>query len=138
NGENARRGLLHAAVPQLEVSSVFLLPVPVEVDEHVDSAVEAKLFVPIEVGVNLEKSSPQNLVEATAKKVRIGNETADAGDSLERRDEDRGVQFVDEMPRQRPQLSLVPRRQLQPRCGGVLPDPVDIVGTGILVQNAIQ
>src|SRR5262245_4271601 len=49
--------LLHAVVPQLEVTSVFFLPVLVEIQKEIQSSIQLQLRFPVEVGMDLEESS---------------------------------------------------------------------------------
>src|SRR5271154_6708065 len=82
--DHARAALSHRAIPDLEASTVFLFPIAIEVDQHVDPAFKVHDRVVIEIRVNTQMAAVRNLVESRAKEVRIGNQPFYAREILQK------------------------------------------------------
>src|SRR4051794_451699 len=73
----------HVAIPKLEMPAVLIAPILVEIDEHVQPAIEFQLRMDVEVGVNLQESAGLDLMQSAAAEVWIGDQSLDAGERLE-------------------------------------------------------
>src|SRR5436309_1924708 len=82
--ENALADLAHVRVPQLEMAAELFAPLLVQVDQHVQPAIELQLRMDIEVGVDLQKSAGLDLMQSPAAEVRIGYQSVDARQLLEK------------------------------------------------------
>src|SRR5215472_6676351 len=79
----------HLAIPELEVTSELFLPILVEIDDQVQATVEVEPLVLIEIGVHREVAPALNLMEPASPIVRIGDETLDSRERLQKLEDDR-------------------------------------------------
>ena len=66
-------------VPQLEVTAPGVVPVPVEVEQDVETAVEAQPRMAVEVGVDPQVAAGLDRVQAAALEVGVDDQPRDAG-----------------------------------------------------------
>lgn len=83
-------------VPQLEVAAVLLVPVFVQVDQHVEAAIEFQFRVYVEVGVHLQESARLDLMQPASAEVRIRNQSFDSGERFEKEEHLEPVHGVEE------------------------------------------
>src|SRR5690606_33077912 len=77
----------HVPSPQLDVATVLLPPVTVEVEEEVQAPVELEDRVSVEVRVDPQHPATADLMDAAALHVRIGDEVLDPRQPLQETDE---------------------------------------------------
>src|ERR1043166_1773519 len=90
--KHAAFALCHLAVPELEMTSVLLFPLAIQIDDDVEATVELQLLVPVEICVDLEEAAGHNLVQTAALIVGIGNEALDPGKRFQELEEDGGIE----------------------------------------------
>ena len=97
-------GLRHLAIPELEVTTVLLFPILVEIDQNVDAPVELELVVLVEVGVDGKFAPGLNLVQPAPDIIGIGDNTLDARKRFEKLEQRAGVQKVKYIAHRRRQV----------------------------------
>jgi hypothetical protein len=97
DGQDPLLAAAHVAAPELEVPAPLLLPVLVQKHERVQAPIDLELGVNVEVGVDLQKPTGHDLVQATAPVVRIWNEAVNPGQRFQESQENGRVE-VEEHP----------------------------------------
>src|SRR5574338_721641 len=135
--QNALRASLHLAVPELEVTSVLLAPIRVQVQQQVEATVQTQPPVPVEVGVDLEKAVALDLMQTAADEVRVGNHAVDAGEPLEEFAYRRRIELREHVPRRAAHLGLGVRRELGFGTG---PEslPIDVPRRGKFLEHLVE
>src|SRR4029077_13930359 len=95
--QDAFSARLTIPIPQLEVASVLLFPILVEIDQHVQTTIEFELRMNVEVGVHFEKSARLDLMETAPAEVWIGNHPVDPRERLEPQQHLERVHVVEEV-----------------------------------------
>ena len=75
--EHLLDALGHRSVPELEVPTVFFLPVFVHVQQKIDSPIQLQRRMHVEVCVNLQKPFSLDLMESAPHKIGIGDQAFD-------------------------------------------------------------
>src|SRR6476469_7723938 len=87
DGTDANDALLHLPIPKLELPSILLAPLLIQVNEEIEAAFKLQPAVNIEVCVNSKMASALRFVQATTFKVRICDQTLDPRQLLEKTEE---------------------------------------------------
>src|ERR1700761_7060054 len=74
----------YGPVPKLEMASVFLFPILVQVNEDIDPPVQAKLLVVAEVGMDLQQTARPDLVQTASSVIRIRQHTPNPRQGLQK------------------------------------------------------
>src|SRR5271170_622785 len=82
--QNLLLGSGHVLVPELEVASVFLFPILVQVDQDIDAAVELELGMQVVIGVDRKLATGLDLMQSAAYEIGIGDDTLNAGERFEK------------------------------------------------------
>ena len=90
---NANCAVAHVLVPELELATIVIRPVFIQVDEQVQSTFEAQPLVDIEIRMDAKMTTTLGLMQAAAVEVRIRDESLDAGQLLEETKEGLAVQL---------------------------------------------
>src|SRR5215203_2023812 len=127
----------HVPVPQLQMAAVLLLPILVQVDQQVQTAVQLEQRVPVEIHVDFQEAAGLDLVRPGPAVVRIGDQPFDAGERPQELEQRRRIHLIKKELDARPQGILVPVAELLLR-GVVELAPGDLVRTREIVQNLLQ
>src|SRR5713226_401565 len=79
------------------MAAVLLFPILVQVNQHVEPAVELQLRMDVEVGVDLEKPARLDLMQPPTTKVGIRDQPLDSGERFEPQQRLEGVQIVEKI-----------------------------------------
>src|SRR4051794_28003260 len=74
---DADHTLLHSFVPKLKLATEVIGPILVQIDQQVQSPLNAQPTVNVKIGVNAEVAAALGLVETSSVEVRIGEEARD-------------------------------------------------------------
>ena len=89
------------AAPQLEMSAVFLLPVPVEEEDQIEPLMQLPAHRPsIMVDVDHEAAAAPCRMQATRIECGIGENPANAGEAFDELEERPGIEQMHKMARQ--------------------------------------
>src|SRR6266542_4575499 len=78
------------------MAAVLLAPLLVQVDQHVQVAVELQFRMDVEVGVHFQEAARLDLMRSAAAEVGIGDQAVDAGEGLEEEQHLEAVHGVEE------------------------------------------
>jgi len=95
---DAKAAFAHRLIPDFEISSVFLFPLFVQVDQNVETTLKLQLRVTVEIGMDVEVTSLVDLMKAPASKVGVRNQTRDASQIFEKSDEGSRIKGVEKHP----------------------------------------
>ena len=73
---------LHVRVPEFQFSTPFRIPVVVEIEQGIDSPVELRFVVLIEVNVNVQLATRFDLVESTTNEMGVGYDALNSSEFL--------------------------------------------------------
>src|ERR1700720_2029305 len=79
------------------MAAILVAPLLVQIDEHIEAAIDLQLRMDVEVGGNLENPAGLDLMQAAASEVGIGNEPLDAGERFEPQQHLEGVHLVEKL-----------------------------------------
>ena len=77
--QDPRLATRHVPVPQLEVATVLIAPIFVQIYEEIEATIQLQFGMDIEVSVYLQEAARLNLVKTTTAEIRIRNQTFDSG-----------------------------------------------------------
>ena len=78
NGQDFLKAGLHADIPKFQVAAVLLLPVFIQINDDIQSALDIKFFVEPEVRVHPQETTAFRFMQAATGKVGVGYQTFDA------------------------------------------------------------
>src|SRR6266851_968536 len=105
--------LAHAAIPKLQMSAVFLAPLFVQIENHIQAPIQIIRGMFVEIGMNTELSAPHYLVKSASVEAGIRNEMLNSRHPAQEFEECHGVQMIKEQPGDRTEGCLFGRRKLE-------------------------
>jgi len=84
----------HVGRPELQVAAVFILPVTIQIDQNVQPSIQRKRAMAAEVCVDPKLAATRDLMEPTPVEVRVGNEILDPCQLLQKLQEWRGIELI--------------------------------------------
>src|ERR1700719_3071161 len=88
----------HLLIPDFETSAVFLVPILVQIDKHVNSPLETDSRVEIKISMYIEMPSVVHLVEAGTGKIWVGDQAFDTGQVFNETYEWHRVERIEQRP----------------------------------------
>src|SRR5271156_2913607 len=77
----------HIAVPQLQMTAVVLLPILVQIQQEIESSVEAIILMFVKIHVNAQFTAGHDLVKAAPREARIGYQILDSRNGAQKLEE---------------------------------------------------
>src|SRR5713101_8304008 len=90
--QNLRLAPGHITVPELKMTAIFLAPILVQVEQHIEAPVETVTRMLVKVGMDCELSPPHDLVKPAPVEARIGHQIGDSCYVAEKFEERDGIQ----------------------------------------------
>ena len=72
----------------------LLVPIRIEIHQHVDPTIQFTPRVPVEIGVNGQAPARQNLMKGTAFEVRIRDEPFNPGEFFQEVDKRKAIELI--------------------------------------------
>src|SRR5437764_1068983 len=98
DGQNLGLAPRHVAIPQLEMAAEILVPVAVEIHEHVQPSVQPEARMLVEISVDGQLSAADDLMQSPAVEAGIGDDILDARNFGEKLEEGNRVEVIEEQP----------------------------------------
>src|SRR5262249_52855018 len=135
--KNASHTPTHRSIPKLKMAVVLVLPIAVQIQQHIQAPIQPKLKVSIEIGMHGELPAGKNVVKAAAIEMGIGNNRLNAGDGLEVVHKRGRIQEMKQAARDRAHVTFVIASQLH-LLKALEPDPGNVTLARKLGDNAIE
>ena len=97
-GDDFLLPVAHSFIPQFKTAAVFLLPVLVQVDQHVYPALKIHHDVMIEIGMDRQVTTLLDLMNSRPQKIGIGNQPLDTRNIFHDLDERLGIKRIKKAP----------------------------------------
>src|SRR5882672_5305067 len=92
--------------------AVALFPILIEIDQQIDPPVQVKIRMFVEVGMDLQKASPPDLMKTSPAEIRVRDQSVDPRKGAEVFQEGLSVQKMNQFPRHRTKPVFAPGCQL--------------------------
>src|SRR5207244_2419944 len=94
NRQNFFDAPAHLSVPELKMSSVALLPLPVQINQNVQPAVQRPFSMPAEIRMNSELPAFRDLVKTSPEKIGVRYDILHAGELFQEAYERRRIELI--------------------------------------------